>query len=100
VEDVVAANLLLTRAELPPAKSIDQRGFNVGTGTETSVNELVRLLQEASGIQVPIEYAPARPGELLHSSLDAGKLRALGWEPRTPLLDGLGSTFRWIEAHR
>jgi UDP-glucose 4-epimerase len=99
VEDVVAANLLLTRAELPRARSIDERGFNVGTGEETSVNELARLLREVSGIEVPVQHAPARAGELKHSSLDASRLRALGWQPRTSLSDGLGRTFRWIEEH-
>jgi UDP-glucose 4-epimerase len=100
VEDVVAANLLLTRAELPPARSIDERGFNVGTGEETSVNELARLLKEVSGIEEPVHHAPARAGELKHSSLDASRLRALGWQPRTSLSDGLGRTFRWIAEHR
>jgi UDP-glucose 4-epimerase len=96
VGDVVAANLRLTDAELAPARTLDDRGFNVGTGQETSVNELAAILMDASGRRVPVEHVPARPGELMHSSLDTAKLRSFGWEPRTDLRTGLRNTFDWI----
>ncbi len=99
VRDVVAANLLLTDAALPGAQSLDDRGFNVGTGHETSVVQLAEVLMRASGRSVEVDHAPPRPGELQHSSLDAAKLRALGWEPRTGLQEGLSETFHWIEAN-
>jgi nucleoside-diphosphate-sugar epimerase len=38
VGDVVAANLLLSEPSSLPRRSLDDRGFNVGTGVETSVN--------------------------------------------------------------
>jgi len=98
VGDVVAANLLLSDFSLPRARSLDDRGFNVGTGVETSVNELARLLMQASGCTAEVRYAPERPGELRHSSLDATSLRALGWRPRTDLSEGLRITYDWIAA--
>jgi nucleoside-diphosphate-sugar epimerase len=61
--------------------------------------QLAEVLMRASGRSVEVEHAPARPGELQHSSLDATKLRALGWEPRTGVQEGLAETFRWIEAN-
>jgi UDP-glucose 4-epimerase len=97
VADVVAANLLLTDIALPPATELDNRGFNVGTGAETTVNTLAETLIGISGASVEVEHADARPGELRHSSLDAHRLRGLGWEPRTPLHDGLAATFNWIQ---
>ena len=96
VGDVVAANLLLSDVELPRARSLDDRGFNVGTGVETSVNGLAEALMRASGRRVEVRHAPARPGELLHSSLDATRLRSLGWDSRTRLHQGLEVTYRWI----
>jgi UDP-glucose 4-epimerase len=96
VGDVVAANLALSDAQLPPARALDDRGFNVGTGVETSVNGLVEMLSAASGRPQRAEPAPARPGELSHSSLDASKLRALGWAPRTEIREGLRLTYEWI----
>jgi UDP-glucose 4-epimerase len=98
VGDVVAANLLLGEVELPSARSLDDRGFNVGTGKETSVRTLAETLMRVSGRRSEVRHAEARPGELRHSSLETARLRALGWEPRTGLDEGLGRTYQWIAA--
>lgn len=97
VGDVVAANMLVSEAELSNGTEIDDRAFNVGTGAETSVNELARALMGAAGRDVPVEYAAERPGELQWNSLQTRRLAALGWTPSVPLADGLGRTYRWIE---
>lgn len=96
VGDVVEANLLLSQAELPRARSLDDRGFNVGTGVETSVNELAASLMRAAGEEVEVRHAAERPGELRHSSLDAARLRSLGWRGDTALEAGLRETYAWI----
>ena len=96
VGDVVAANMLLSDIASYAGSGIDERAFNVGTGHETSVNELARVLVEASGRQVPVEFAPARTGELEWNSLRGDKLRGLGWEASVDLPDGLLRTFRHI----
>jgi UDP-glucose 4-epimerase len=98
IGDVVAANLLLTDQPFSRARSLDDRGFNVGTGVETSVNQLAQVLRRASGKEVEPEYAPARAGELRHSSLATERLRSLGWAPETALEDGLRETYEWIRA--
>jgi UDP-glucose 4-epimerase len=100
VGDVVAANMLVTDHDFNGAAGLDERAFNVGTGRETSVNELARTLMASVGREVEINHAEARAGELRHSCLDATRLRALGWAPRTTLLDGLAATYRYIEAER
>ena len=99
VGDVVAANLALTDATFPRSAGLDDRAFNVGTGIETSVNDLAATLASAAERPLDVHYAPARAGELLHSSLDAAKLRGQGWSPRTDLHTGLGATFRYIQEH-
>jgi UDP-glucose 4-epimerase len=96
VGDVVAANLLLTEASFPRARSLDDRGFNVGTGIETSVTGLADTLIGIAASDAPVEHAPARRGELRHSSLDATRLRNLGWAPRQGLEEGLRVTYEWI----
>jgi UDP-glucose 4-epimerase len=96
VGDVVAANLLVATTPLPPPDTLDARAFNVGTGEETSVNELARTLMEAAGTQVPVQHTAARPGELQHSCLDASRLRGLGWAPAVTLHQGLETTYRYI----
>lgn len=96
VGDVVSANMLVSETELPTARSLDDRGLNVGTGIETSVNQLAATLMEQAGATVPLNMAAARPGELRHSSLDNTRLRQLGWHPQTTLPQGLHTTYTWI----
>lgn len=73
--------------------------WNIGTGRETSVLELVDLLGQAAGRTLEPEFAPPRAGELQRSALavDAAS-RDLGWTPRTPLADGIRAVYRWVEA--
>ena len=72
----------------------DARGaFNVGTGRETSVLELAAALREVSGAELALEHEPGRPGEVVRSCLDASLARrALGWEARVTLDEGLRRT--------
>jgi UDP-glucose 4-epimerase len=71
---------------------------NVGTGIESSVNELYRRLARAAGLDRPAGHAPARPGEQRRSVLDASRAKALlGWTPTTTLDDGLARTFAWFK---
>jgi UDP-glucose 4-epimerase len=72
---------------------------NVGTGTETSVNELFAAMARLTGFTDPPTYAPARPGELARSALDATLLsEQLGWKPMHTLEEGLDRTLAWFKA--
>jgi nucleoside-diphosphate-sugar epimerase len=53
---------------------------------------------QAAGRRVDVAHAEARPGEVRHSSLDASRLRGLGWEGRVGIVDGLRETYEWIHA--
>ncbi|MGH2961786.1 MAG: NAD-dependent epimerase/dehydratase family protein [Solirubrobacterales bacterium] len=93
VTDVVAALLAAADRLTSPEDSIPGV-LNVGTGTETSVLELVKRLAELSGdAEFEPEHAPARPGEIQRIALDSGAARrALGWAPETDLGAGLALT--------
>ena len=72
---------------------------NIGTGIETSVNELYRAMAENAGVDTPPQYAPARPGELARSALDAGRAGLhLGWRPFTSLKEGTAATLEWFRS--
>jgi UDP-glucose 4-epimerase len=72
---------------------------NIGTGTETSVNELYRSMADNAGVADEPEYAPARVGELDRSCLDASRAKLhLGWEPFTDLDTGTGAVIDWFRA--
>jgi UDP-glucose 4-epimerase len=93
VEDVARANVLALEGEVPSA------AYNVGTGSETSVNELYELLVGISGKDLAPEHGPAKPGEQLRSSVDptlAG--RVMGWHPEVDLTSGLKETLRFFGA--
>jgi UDP-N-acetylglucosamine/UDP-N-acetyl-alpha-D-glucosaminouronate 4-epimerase len=74
---------------------------NVGTGSRFSLNQTLRLLEKIIGRPVRAEYAPPRPGDILHSQADvrlAGRL--LGYEPRVGFEEGLRRTWEWWRAAR
>jgi len=87
VGDVVAANLAAVETHTPGP-------YNVGTGVETSVLELVDALRDVSGgAQFEPEFAPERPGEVQRIAIDPSRAREeLGWEPRVHLREGLERT--------
>lgn len=97
--DVARANVAAATAKLAPAKQVDVRAYNIGTGRETSVLDLAETLQRAAGTTVGVNLSPARPGELPRSAVNNGKAqRELGWSPTVSLEDGLRETFAFFEA--
>jgi UDP-glucose 4-epimerase len=97
VGDVAQANLAATKAAAPVVDCLDDAAFNVGTGHETSVNELARLLMAGAGRSVTIRHEPARGGELARSALNCAKAgTAWGWRPAMDLASGLKRTYEWI----
>jgi UDP-glucose 4-epimerase len=75
----------------------DGGAFNIGTGAETSVLELYRAIEAATGITREPQLAPARLGELQRSVLDPSlAARELGWRPGHSLAEGLIATWRWV----
>ena len=99
VGDVAEAVFRAATNKLPPAGKVDDRAYNVGTGTETSVTELVSVLLRVSNGKSKVEHAPARLGELQNSSLTVEKIqRELDWSPSWSLEAGLADTFNWFAA--
>ena len=75
--------------------------INIGTGVETSVQELYDAIAREVGFTGDPNHAPARPGEIARSSLDPGRAEIhLGWKPWTDLEDGVGRTLQWFRAQR
>ncbi len=67
--------------------------FNVGTGVETTVLELGRMISEACDRPFEPEMAPPRPGEVQRIAIDSSRAeRELGWTAATSLPDGLAQT--------
>ena len=72
---------------------------NVGTGQETSVNELLATMTAQAGMKVKPVFAAPRTGELLRSSLDIERASIqLGWRPWTDLSDGTRAVLDFVGA--
>lgn len=93
VSDLVAANLACLSAG-------DNECFNLGTGEETSVNQLFEILAAACGSDIAPLYEPERKGEMRRLSLMSAKARDfLGWSPRTNLRDGIQQVVNHLREH-
>jgi UDP-glucose 4-epimerase len=97
VGDVVAAIISALLAEEKLAQGPgDGAAYNVSTGLETSVNELLMALRLASGYLGAVDYEPAREGDVLRSSLSPSKAaKAFGWGAHQTLEQGADMTWRW-----
>jgi UDP-glucose 4-epimerase len=97
VQDVAAANVAAAVASLRRVGGVDAHAFNVGTGSQTSVNALAHLAAETAGRPATIRHQPARPGEIRHSALQIARAeRELGWRAPTSLAHGLRLTAAWV----
>ena len=71
--------------------------FQLATNVETSVTELVALVQKVTGTTTDLQFEAARSGEVYKSRADIGKARRLlGFEPQIALEEGLGRTADWF----
>jgi dTDP-glucose 4,6-dehydratase len=72
--------------------------YNVGTGRETSGNEVAKTILELLGkTEELIEYVADRPGHDYRYAVDVDKLERLGWAPRTEFREGMERTVRWYQ---
>ena len=92
VDDVAAANL--RALEHPEVTGC----VNIGTGIETSVNEICRTLARAGGFDVTPRHGPAKPGEQRRSCLSPTLAkRVLSWTPEVNLHEGLARTLEFFK---
>jgi len=86
IEDVIRANLLV----LDVSPDFSNPVFNIGTGIETTLNDLYKKISEILGKEASPIYLPDRPGEQYRYSVDCSKAKKeLGWEPKYNLEEGL-----------
>jgi UDP-glucose 4-epimerase len=96
VDDLAAALVAALRA---PEERVAGAVFQVGTGRETTVNELAAALETAVGRPLEVRREPVRAGDVLRSacSVDCAADR-LGWRAEIALAEGLRETVAWFAA--
>ncbi len=94
VKDIVKANLLALDKG-------DNQAFNLGTGKETTVNELFNMVKKLTSYQGNPNYLDSRPGELMGNCLDTSKANnVLDWKPEFELEQGLKQTVDWFKENQ
>ena len=87
VGDVARANILALKNEA------SENIFNIGTGNETTINQLFNYLSNIINLSIQKKHGPAKQGEQMRSVIDCTRVKnLLSWEPTTLLADGLKKT--------
>ena len=91
VKDVARANIL--------AMDSDVCGLlNIGTGVQTSLNDLAKMIMDAAGISVSMKYEATREGDVRYSVADISKAeRELGYKPEWDLGEGVRDTVEYFK---
>ncbi|KAJ3029840.1 hypothetical protein HDV00_009373 [Rhizophlyctis rosea] len=88
---VAAADLLANPTIHPTCPT-----FNMGTGSGSSVLQLIRTMEEVTGLPVPWQKAPRRPGDVAEVVANPAKAnKVLGWEAALGTADMCRDAWRW-----
>lgn len=91
VDDVVEANIKAMNDEVHGV-------FNIGTGVETSVNQVVAHLVDAARLPCKPKHRDAVAGEERRSALNISSAKAaLGWKPKVDVKEGIKRTVQWFQ---
>ena len=73
--------------------------FQLGTGRPTTLNELLEVMRKVTGLDLEVDYRDFRAGEVRDTWCQIDKARTtFGFDPSTPLEDGLAATWEWFTA--
>ena len=93
IDDLVRAYDLIVNLENTAGEV-----YNFGTGVETSVKEIVEYIAKKLG--VGIEYLEARPGEVSNFCADITKVKALGFQPKVNIWEGIDNYILWRKSQK
>jgi nucleoside-diphosphate-sugar epimerase len=73
--------------------------LNIGTGVETSTNQVFEKVTQSLGLDYQAEHGPERPGEQVSSALNYAKAKEiLGWEPTVQFDQGVVEVAQWYKS--
>lgn len=91
VDNVVEANLMATEAD-----GMAGEVFNVASGDQFTLNQLLDKLRAILGSDQQAQYDPPRVGDILHSYADITKIRKVGYKPVVEFDEGLARTVEFF----
>lgn len=94
VKDIADVNLMA----ISESKKSKEHIFNVGSGTGTSLNELIDIMSIVVGNTIVPKYVDVRKGDVSKIILDITRIKKeYGWEPKTSLVEGIRNTWEWVK---
>ena len=91
VGDVVRANLSAASVEVPAGTVV-----NIAGGTRSTLVEVIDLVGDLLGRELPIEHRPAEPGDVIRTGGSTERAsRVLSWHPEVSLGEGLAAQVAW-----
>ena len=69
--------------------------INVGTGVDVTIKELAETVSDVVGYEGKIEWDTSKPSGTPRKVMNVDKMKALGWEPKHSLREGIESTYKW-----
>ncbi|MFN5578205.1 MAG: epimerase, partial [Akkermansiaceae bacterium] len=74
--------------------------FNLGGSATTTLSELIKMIENATGKSAIIEQIADQPGDVPRTYADVTKSRALlDYEPQTPIAEGIKKYVKWVGEH-
>ena len=89
----------IVQANIKAAKTVGMSGaFNIASGTNITINELIRNLELILGKKIKVEYQSPRLGDVRHSLADISAAKhILGYYPMVNLHEGLNEYVAWAK---
>ena len=83
----------------PATSGAPYRVFNIGNGRPVPLMDYIGALEQALGIEAIKEFLPMQPGDVPATSADTRELGAwVGFQPNTPVADGVTSFVEWYRS--
>jgi len=73
--------------------------INIGTGEDVTIKELAETIAGVTGYKNNVKWHTDKPNGTPRKVLNVDRVKALGWEPKIGLRDGIESTYQWYKAH-
>lgn len=77
----------------------DPQTLNVGTGEDVTIRELAEVIKEVVRYPGEIRFDTSKPDGTPRKVLDVSKIKALGWNPQVPLVQGIADAYQWAVQH-
>lgn len=94
-EDVADASIFV----MQNADKLQNCHYNIGTGIDYSIKELVEIISKNVGFKGRIEWDITKPDGAPKKLLDSTRFKSLGWMPAVSLEDGIRMTYGWFVEH-